>query len=445
MNNIFFNEVNIKPFNGEPSIIDKFNFTKNEDSKEKLRDYFIGDTLSLSQINDMHLVLTFLRSNILLFERIYITNVDNFYIKEYIQSKHPPFQVKSKVVSNLYLYLFKRKRRKFNTLLSGVKKLLLVLNNIYSIYTQVYPQDLPVDIKRKINTFLKFYAELKLFDFRSDMILADSISISSLLSIDNQLRCKNSEKVLNVLNDVYSFEALLSIVHASIKYGLTIPKISETNEILIKNMFHPLVKECMQNDFHSSDDKNITILTGPNMSGKSTLLKTLSLIVYLGHKGLPVPASNVVLPYYNEILVFLNNKDDINKKESYFLSEVKNVVRVVNSLNLGNRCFVIFDELFKGTNYSDALQCSKTICQVFRQHKLSYFFISTHLTELINEFEENYFDKKHLDASLKDNAPLFHYKLKDGFSDLKIGFLLLKKNLPIKNIYSIQSSKNQKA
>ncbi|WP_431244264.1 MutS-related protein [Flavobacterium sp. P21] len=111
---------------------------------------------------------------------------------------------------------------------------------------------------------------------------------------------------------------------------------------------------------------------------------------------------------------------------SHFMTEVINVKDVVLKVADGKRCFVVFDELFSGTNVEDALEiCTRTINGV-SLYSNSYFLISTHIQELkdmTNETVSTYY----LDCELIDNIPTFTYKLKKGWSDIKVGRILFEK------------------
>ena len=113
----------------------------------------------------------------------------------------------------------------------------------------------------------------------------------------------------------FQFEAYLSISNGIIKNGFVFPSFDET-AFSMEGLFHPLIKKAVKNDLFAH--KNVILLTGPNMSGKSTLLKSISLCVYLGQTGLAVPASKVVMPLFTTISAAINLTDSIVSGESPF-------------------------------------------------------------------------------------------------------------------------------
>jgi len=110
------------------------------------------------------------------------------------------------------------------------------------------------------------------------------------------------------------------------------------------------------------------------------------------------------------------------------MQEIVNMKEVLQKMKEGRRCFAIFDELYKGTNYEDALQISKWTLEGLRQHEGSFFLISTHLYALKDSFDHaEGISAFHLACRVEDNIPQFTYKLREGWTNLKIGELLFKR------------------
>jgi DNA mismatch repair protein MutS len=221
----------------------------------------------------------------------------------------------------------------------------------------------------------------------------------------------------------YLFEAYLSISVGIIRHGFVFPDFENTG-FSMEGLYHPLIKNPVKNNFTA--DKNVLLLTGPNMSGKSTFLKAVSLCVYLAHKGLAVPASKAKMPFFNTISVAINLTDSIVSGYSHFMSEVIALKNVITEARKGERCFAVFDELFRGTNIEDALEISTVTIKGIIQFTHSLFIISTHLHQLkdLEEIKNNRVTTCYIECDVKDNTPEFTYKLKPGWSDLKLGRIL---------------------
>jgi len=230
-------------------------------------------------------------------------------------------------------------------------------------------------------------------------------------------------KIEKFWDDLFLFESYLSISKAIIKREFVFPVLTE-NTLNINDFYHPLVENPIKNSFKAF--KNVIVLNGPNMSGKSTFLKSVSLCLYLGNLGFGIPASSAEIPFCTDFSIGINKRDDILNGYSHFMTEVINVKDVVLKAADGKRCFVVFDELFSGTNVEDALEiCTRTINGV-SIYSNSYFLISTHIQELKNLTNDTV-STYYLDCELIDNIPTFTYKLKKGWSDIKVGRILFEK------------------
>jgi DNA mismatch repair protein MutS len=309
-------------------------------------------------------------------------------------------------------------------------KLILLVRLFYAIKTEY------VD-RLKTETFPAMYAteleEIKKF-FTSFNLVRYETAFNK-----NKFRIKHMVELIMLLSEKaangeaaafwrrwYLFEAYLSVSNGIVKHGFVFPTFDHS-DLSLEGFFHPVLKHPVRNDFIAS--RQVTLLTGPNMSGKSTLLKALSLCVYLGHTGLAVPASRAVMPFFNAISVAINLTDSIVSGYSHFMSEIITLKNVVTEAGLDHRCFAVFDELFRGTNIEDALEISTATIKGLTRFQHSFFFISTHLHQLkdMEEIKSGKVATCFIDCKLTDNVPAFTYKLKEGWSDLKLGRILFEK------------------
>ena len=222
------------------------------------------------------------------------------------------------------------------------------------------------------------------------------------------------------------FEAYLSVSTGIVKHGYVFPTFDDA-VFSLEGFYHPLLHNPVKNDVNAH--RQLLLLTGPNMSGKSTLLKALSLCVYLAHTGLAVPAGKAVMPFFDTISVAINLTDNIVSGYSHFMSEIMTLKNVVAEARKGARCFAVFDELFRGTNIEDALEISTATIKGLTQFQNSFFLISTHLHQLknIEEISTGTISTCYIDCVLTGNIPSFTYQLKEGWSDLKLGRILFEK------------------
>lgn len=233
------------------------------------------------------------------------------------------------------------------------------------------------------------------------------------------------------LMDIYAqFDAWYSMAMAMKKFKLTFPDIIDQEEPFIQaeSMYHLLISEAIPYDVHMSRDSNFIFLTGANMAGKSTFIKSVGLSVYLAHIGMGVPAANMKLSLFDGILSNINVTDNIVKGESYFYNEVQRIRNTVLKINDGRKWLVLIDELFKGTNIQDAMKCSLTVIRGLIRIKQSLFILSTHLYEIGDELKTYpNISFKYFETTFTETELNFSYQLKDGISNDRLGYLILQR------------------
>jgi DNA mismatch repair protein MutS len=279
-----------------------------------------------------------------------------------------------------------------------------------------FPESYRKDLNR-IMAFLSFF-ELKKYE---NIIREKRLKNKHLKELIARISKLKADRKIDIFwEDLFLFESYLSINKAIIDKNFVFPTFENKGLSLI-DFYHPLVKNPIKNDFTASS--NVIVLNGPNMSGKSTFLKSVSLCIYLGNLGLGIPASKGVIPFCTDFSVGINKRDDILNVYSHFMTEIINLKNVVLKAAEGKRCFAVFDELFSGTNVEDALEICRTTINGVSAYTDSYFFISTHIQELRN-LTNSTISTFYLDCELIDNTPTFTYKLKKGWSDIKVGRIL---------------------
>src|SRR5690606_22498725 len=156
-------------------------------------------------------------------------------------------------------------------------------------------------------------------------------------------------------------------------------------------------------------------------------MKTPSGKPYLAHLGFPVPAKSMKTTVYNGLVTTINLSDHIDKGYSHFYSEVNRIKEAAQMISERKRMFVIFDELFRGTNVKDAYDASLLITEAFAQIRASSFCISTHITEVAEKLlhEENILFR-FFDVNIVGSVPNYTYKLQNGVSHERLGMLIIK-------------------
>jgi DNA mismatch repair ATPase MutS len=281
--------------------------------------------------------------------------------------------------------------------------------------------------------YIRQYAE------RASEILSrkqlSAIGSASLDSLKNIFQCARAFKVnrhaVEELIDIYSrFDAWHSMAQAVKKYQLNFPVFVQRDTPVFEavSLYHVLLPQPVPYDVKLDDQHNFMFLTGANMAGKSTLIKSVGAAVFLAQSGMGVPAASLRLSLFDGILSNIQVHDNIARGESYFYNEVQRIKNTILRISNGKKWLVLIDELFKGTNIKDAMNCSLAVIKGLIKIDHSLFILSTHLYEIGEDLRSNpniifrYFE---IDSSGTEIR--FSYHLKDGISNDRIGYLILQR------------------
>jgi DNA mismatch repair ATPase MutS len=209
---------------------------------------------------------------------------------------------------------------------------------------------------------------------------------------------------------------------------LEFPELVEDEDFLLEagGVYHLLLDEPVANPVAVRPGDNLVFLTGPNMSGKTTYLKSVAISVFLAHLGMGVPAENMRITPFDALYSSLSPEESLRAGLSFFMAEVERVREVAESLVSGKRALVLFDELFRGTNVKDAIEASRIVVLGFCNAQGSGFVISSHLLELADELRDTPSIKfMCLDGQIRNGEAEYGYHLRPGISDRRFGLTLL--------------------
>jgi DNA mismatch repair ATPase MutS len=244
------------------------------------------------------------------------------------------------------------------------------------------------------------------------------------------LRGRYKSSTLELI-DIYSrLDAWYSMAVAVKKYNLCFPEFIEQDMPLVdaKGLYHILLPTPVAYDMQMNPEHNFLFLTGANMAGKSTLIKSVGAAVFLAHIGMGVPATTFKLTLFDGLLSNINVMDNIARGESYFFNEVQRIKNTIEKINNGKKWLVLIDELFKGTNVQDAMKCSLTVIKGLIKIKNSLFILSTHLYEIGDELKAfPNISFRYFETNVEDDQLRFSYQLKEGISNDRLGYVILKR------------------
>lgn len=285
--------------------------------------------------------------------------------------------------------------------------------------------------------------ELDRLDLRNNQFLYVLLEGSIFFQLQEIVRIERwkvryGQHISEWLETVGELDALCSLGTFAYNHPqYTYPELTEKPFcFLATQMGHPLMpaSQCVKNDATIPSRPFFLIITGANMAGKSTYLRTIGVNYLLACIGAPVCCERLKL-HPNQLITSLRTSDSLSDNESYFFAELKRLKRIIELLNQGQQLFIILDEILKGTNSMDKQKGSFDLIRQFMQLKANGI-IATHdllLGSLIKQFPEeirNYC----FEADIKDNELTFSYKLREGVAqNMNACFLMKKWELFYKN------------
>lgn len=318
----------------------------------------------------------------------------------------------------------------YYTITQGIaetRKLIKQLNNFYNKLQG--EKDIPRAITAIGNVLSKFFAKKDIEKLLLDQ-RAHAPGYLEVARYDNLFRKTELSALKDILKLVYELDVYITVAAAADQHGFCFPEYESSGQphVNIIGLFHPCVNNPVPNNVVIDKEKNLCFLTGANMAGKSTYLKALGLAIYLAHIGFPVPAKQMQITVFGGLITTINLSDNINSGYSHYFSEVKRLKKVAGKVAELDNLFVVFDELFRGTNVKDAYHASLATIKALSKIKNSVFLISTHIVEIateLKEFENIAF--KYFEATIANDKPVFDYQLKDGVSSETLGYFIFDK------------------
>lgn len=320
---------------------------------------------------------------------------------------------------------------------TGISSLKIAFNKVFGYYLEVthshrdkVPQEwirkqTLVNAERYITPELKDYEE-KILNAEDRMIAIEQRYFQELVSEAAQYvsQIQQNARVLGTL------DALLSFSQVALSNGYSRPKISTTETLEIKDGRHPVIEKQLPvgenyvpNDIYlDNDSQQIMIITGPNMAGKSALLRQTALIVLMAQMGSFVPASYARIGIVDKVFTRVGASDNLSKGESTFMVEMTETASILN--NLSDRSLVLMDEIGRGTSTYDGISIAWAIVEYLHNHpqnKAKTLF-ATHYHEL-NQLAADFPKIKNFNVSVKEvgNKVIFMRKLKEGGSEHSFG------------------------
>ena len=311
----------------------------------------------------------------------------------------------------------------------GIISLIEIINTLND-FTATMIQDEEI---RSVTTELHNVREIILSEKFAPVLQAkgvENLSQDQAAFFDNLLRYENNEQVHQLLNYVYHMDVYISVAATAKEKGYVMAEVlpAAENVMELKGAFHPMLKKPVSNNLTISAENNIVFLTGANMAGKSTFMKTFGIAVFLAHVGFPVPAEAMRFSVRDGLFTTINLPDNLNRGYSHFYAEVRRLKRCAQSVNTWPNLVIIFDELFRGTNVKDAYDATVAVTEAFSKIKSSIFMISTHIIEAGEDLKKlcDNIEYIYLPTIMEGAVPRYTYKLEKGITADRHGMIIIR-------------------
>ncbi|HWV65544.1 MutS-related protein [Chitinophaga sp.] len=245
---------------------------------------------------------------------------------------------------------------------------------------------------------------------------------------DFLLRNRHNEAMKEVLRFIAETDVYIAVSNVSREryfcYATAVEK--EENVLQVRNLRHPCISKAVGNDIHMEEGSNVLFLTGANMAGKSTWMKSIGIGMYMAHIGFPVAASEMVFSVREGIFSSINVADNIAMGYSHFYAEVVRVKDAALAAATGEHLLLMFDELFKGTNVKDAFDGTLAVTRGFSEYNNCLFIVSTHIIEVgeaLKDLPNVQF--RYMPTVLEGNVPRYTYTLQEGITEDRQGMMII--------------------
>lgn len=350
---------------------------------------------------------------------------------------------------------------------TGIKNLKVGYNKIFGYYIEVskgQSKMVQTDFgweRRQTLTNCERFISPELKEKEALILNAEERIIDIEYQLFMEIKETVRKKIFELKRDaeiLSELDAILSLAVCAEEYNLVKPVLTDKHEIIIKDGRHPVVEVVSKNGYVANDcimkeNTNTLLITGPNMSGKSTFMRQLAIIILMAQMGSYVPAKEATLPIIDKIFTRIGASDDLVSGESTFMVEMKEACNAL--LNATKNSLILFDELGRGTATYDGMSLAQAILEYVNKNIGCKTLFSTHYHELTALSKEMSTIKNvHVDAHEENGEVTFLHKVVSGPIDKSYGIHvaklahmpeeLLKRASEILSVYEAKDTKNKK-
>lgn len=316
----------------------------------------------------------------------------------------------------------------YQSIQKGVLSLIEIVNKTRRFLTEIESDAIKTPYQVELSEIHLILNNEELIPLFKDSGKA-KLSYEHTAQLDKLLRFSKRAEILKLLKYIYQLDVYIAVAKVALKRNLAFPVVlsKENNIIKLQEVFHPQLSNPTSNSITITSESHIIFLTGANMAGKSTFMKSLGIAMFLAHMGFPVPAKSMEFSVKDGIFTTINLPDSLSMGYSHFYAEVLRVKKVAELLSQDKNLFVMFDEMFRGTNVKDAYDATVALSEAFDTKKDCTFIISTHITEAGEVLKQRSrgISFKYLPTVMNGQVPEYTYQLQSGISEDRHGMIII--------------------
>jgi DNA mismatch repair ATPase MutS len=257
----------------------------------------------------------------------------------------------------------------------------------------------------------------------------EALPVKTLSFYDHLLKDELHDSMERILSFIYELDVYIAVsdVARAGNYSYAQAWPAEKNIFSATGLCHPGIRGAVGNLISMNGETNVLFLTGANMAGKSTWMKSVGIAAYLAHMGFPVAAASMDFSVRDGLYSSINVADNINLGYSHFYAEVMRVKQAAEATASGKRLLLLFDELFKGTNVKDAYDGTLAITEAFATYRDCLFIVSTHIIEVGEALKGNAnIHFVYMPTIMEGARPRYTYQLQEGITEDRQGMMIIK-------------------
>lgn len=404
------------------SIINIFDRTTTRHGRQMLENMFRKPMVSVDQINSRSKMFVYYKGLEMSFP----------FVEEQVELIEYFLNLNNSGVSagSILLYKFRQifaNDKHYEKLLESINVISDVVLKMSELLAAFPQENCPIadDIKK----FFTIFDGQVLSHVKKIASFKGSMKVGQAIKADKLYRSTLREGMDMILDLIGRLDVFLSVGNAARErnYGFAEAVEAEERFVDMQGVWHPSLVKPVANDLRIDAQKNVFFLTGVNMAGKSTFMKAVSIAYYLAQMGFPVPVEKMTFTPVDGIFTSINVPDDISQGYSHFYAEVLRVKGIAERVAEGLNLFIIFDELFKGTNVKDAYDATLAVTDAYASHRNCLYIISTHIVEVGPALAEKCGNVqfRFLSAQMDGNRLIYPYKLAEGISADRHGMTII--------------------